>query len=185
MSDTPESGDKDPERNRFTARASRMAKVGANLSGAALAFGAARVFGGGDDGDLNGSRGRIKRSAGSVQRSLDEGGADARPPFQTFSRRNMPMNWRRLQANAPSMGWNFVQRRMQSELGPEWGGMFAGFGRDAAHAASLGQVHKAKLHDGRFAACKLQYPDMASAVESDISQLKGLGGLFKRMWTAR
>ncbi|MEM8921133.1 MAG: AarF/ABC1/UbiB kinase family protein, partial [Pseudomonadota bacterium] len=86
-----------------------------------------------------------------------------------------------LQAHAPSMGWNFVQRRMRAELGDEWGGKFAAFGREAAHAASLGQVHKAKLHDGRLVACKLQYPEMASAVENDLSQLRTLMGLYKRL----
>lgn len=179
MSDTPESGDKDPERNRFTARASRMAKVGANLSGAALAFGAARVFGGNEDGEQRVAR-ALKEALGRSKGPLMKV-AQMLATVPDFLPPEYADELASLQANAPSMGWNFVQRRMQSELGPEWGGMFAGFGRDAAHAASLGQVHKAKLHDGRFAACKLQYPDMASAVESDIGQLKTLVGLFKRM----
>ncbi|MEO1306067.1 MAG: AarF/UbiB family protein, partial [Pseudomonadota bacterium] len=46
-------------------------------------------------------------------------------------------------------------------------------------------VHLAKarvtLHDGREVACKLQYPDMSSAVESDVGQLKLMLGMFKRM----
>ncbi len=67
-----------------------------------------------------------------------------------------------LQANAPPMGWNFVRRRMVSELGTDWQGKFALFGHDAAAAASLGQVHRATLHDGTDVACKLQYPDMPS-----------------------
>ena len=67
-----------------------------------------------------------------------------------------------LQANAPPMGWNFVRRRMASELGPDWQTKFASFGHEAAAAASLGQVHRARLHDGTDVACKLQYPDMPS-----------------------
>src|SRR5580698_11240697 len=47
-----------------------------------------------------------------------------------------------LQANAPPMGWNFVRRRMVSELGTDWQTKFAQFGHDAAAAASLGQVHR-------------------------------------------
>ncbi len=77
-----------------------------------------------------------------------------------------------LQADAPSMGWPFVKRRMTAELGPDWEKKFAHFERTAAHAASLGQVHRARLADGAELACKLQYPDMESAVEADLAQLK-------------
>jgi predicted unusual protein kinase regulating ubiquinone biosynthesis (AarF/ABC1/UbiB family) len=77
-----------------------------------------------------------------------------------------------LQSNAPPMGWPFVRRRMQSELGPAWQSRFKTFGQDAAAAASLGQVHRAILPDGREVACKLQYPDMPSVVEADLRQLK-------------
>ena len=54
-----------------------------------------------------------------------------------------------LQANAPAMGWNFVRRRMASELGPDWQCTFRSFTHEAAAAAeSLGQVHRATLPDG-------------------------------------
>src|SRR5690242_21199710 len=62
-----------------------------------------------------------------------------------------------LQANAPAMGWNFVRRRMASELGPDWQSKFRSFGEQAAAAASLGQVHRATLPNGTDVACKLQY----------------------------
>ncbi len=86
-----------------------------------------------------------------------------------------------LQANAPPMGWNFVRRRMASELGPGWESKFASFGRDAAAAASLGQVHRARLKDGTDVACKLQYPDMASTVEADLRQLRLAMAIYHRM----
>jgi predicted unusual protein kinase regulating ubiquinone biosynthesis (AarF/ABC1/UbiB family) len=79
------------------------------------------------------------------------------------------------------MGRPFVERRMRAELGEHWLGRFASFDLDAAHAASLGQVHRAAAHDGRALACKLQYPDMASAVEADLGQLRTLLSLFKSM----
>jgi predicted unusual protein kinase regulating ubiquinone biosynthesis (AarF/ABC1/UbiB family) len=88
-----------------------------------------------------------------------------------------------LQANAPPMGWNFVRRRMQSELGPDWQGKFADFSQTANSAASLGQVHRATLPDGTDVACKLQYPDMASTVESDLRQLRLALSLYRRMDT--
>ncbi len=86
-----------------------------------------------------------------------------------------------LQSNAPAMGWAFVRRRMQGELGPAWQSRFKSFGQEAAAAASLGQVHRATLPDGREVACKLQYPDMPSVVEADLRQLKMALGVFRRM----
>jgi len=86
-----------------------------------------------------------------------------------------------LQANAPAMGWNFVRRRMASELGPEWRSKFAAFDQEASAAASLGQVHRARLPDGTDVACKLQYPDMASTVEADLRQLRLAMAVYARM----
>lgn len=77
-----------------------------------------------------------------------------------------------LQSQAPAMGWAFVKRRMQGELGPDWSARFGDFSREACAAASLGQVHRATLLDGRLAACKLQYPHMAATMEADLTQLK-------------
>jgi len=85
-----------------------------------------------------------------------------------------------LQSDAPSMGWSFVRRRMQAELGPGWEARFKVFEREAAAAASLGQVHRATGLDGRQLACKLQYPDMRSTVEADLGQLRLILGIFER-----
>ena len=87
----------------------------------------------------------------------------------------------KLQSNAPPMGWAFVRRRMQGELGPAWQSKFAAFGQEAAAAASLGQVHRARLKNGAEVACKLQYPDMPSTVEADLRQVRLAMGLYHRM----
>ncbi|MBN9010758.1 MAG: AarF/ABC1/UbiB kinase family protein, partial [Rhizobiales bacterium] len=87
----------------------------------------------------------------------------------------------KLQSAAPPMGPAFVARRMQAELGPDWAKRFRSFDREPAAAASLGQVHKAVSLDGRRLACKLQYPDMASAVEADLGQLGMILSLQRRM----
>ncbi len=86
-----------------------------------------------------------------------------------------------LQSNAPAMGWNFVRRRMASELGPDWRSRFLAFSQTASAAASLGQVHRATLPDGREVACKLQYPDMPSTVEADLRQLRLAMAVYHRM----
>ncbi|MGB8363733.1 MAG: ABC1 kinase family protein [Rhizomicrobium sp.] len=77
-----------------------------------------------------------------------------------------------LQTSAPAMGAAFVRRRMAAELGADWEKKFKRFDREAAAAASLGQVHRAVAKDGRLLACKLQYPNMAAAVDSDVRQFK-------------
>jgi predicted unusual protein kinase regulating ubiquinone biosynthesis (AarF/ABC1/UbiB family) len=85
-----------------------------------------------------------------------------------------------LQADAPSMGWLFVKRRMAAELGPGWQQRFASFEHEATRAASLGQVHRAVGRDGRVLAAKLQYPDMGAAVEADLAQLRLAMSVYER-----
>jgi predicted unusual protein kinase regulating ubiquinone biosynthesis (AarF/ABC1/UbiB family) len=69
---------------------------------------------------------------------------------------------------------------MAAELGPDWERRFRHFEHEAAAAASLGQVHRATGLDGRLLACKLQYPDMASAVEADLRQLRLIFAIYRR-----
>ncbi len=85
-----------------------------------------------------------------------------------------------LQADAPSMGWLFVKRRMKSELGENWENKFKTFDKLASAAASLGQVHFAESLDGESLACKLQYPDMGSAVQADLNQLKFIFSIYEK-----
>jgi predicted unusual protein kinase regulating ubiquinone biosynthesis (AarF/ABC1/UbiB family) len=87
----------------------------------------------------------------------------------------------KLQSEAPPMGAAFVKRRMQAELGPNWQSRFGSFELNPAAAASLGQVHRAATKDGEKLACKLQYPDMQSAVEADLKQLELVFAVHRRM----
>ena len=84
-----------------------------------------------------------------------------------------------LQSNAPPMGWLFVKRRMATELSQDWQKKFKEFDKEATRAASLGQVHKALLNNDASVACKLQYPDMQSAVSADLSQLKMIFSIYQ------
>src|SRR5258708_34773959 len=79
------------------------------------------------------------------------------------------------------MGWAFVKRRMMAELGSDWSKRFAQFEHHPAAAASLGQVHRGRAHDGAELACKLQCPDMQSAVEADLRQLDLIFAIHRRM----
>jgi predicted unusual protein kinase regulating ubiquinone biosynthesis (AarF/ABC1/UbiB family) len=178
MTDAPETPPiHDPERDRLTARVGRIASVGANLAGAGIAAGAARLFGG-DEADRQIAQAlklALGRSKGPLMKVAQMMATipDLLPP-------DLAEAFAELQTNAPPMGWPFVQRRMRGELGPGWESKFASFEREAVAAASLGQVHRATLPDGRAVAIKLQYPDMASAVEADIQQLNNLAGAYRR-----
>lgn len=168
----------DPERNRLAARLGRAAKVGATLSGAAAAYGRARLFGG-DDSE--------KRIAAALRAALGQTKgplmkiAQMLATVPDFLPPEYAEELTKLQAHAPAMGPTFVERRMRVELGPDWRSRFQSFDTQAAHAASLGQVHRAWGLDGRALACKLQYPEMSSAVESDLVQLNAILALVKSM----
>ena len=167
MNDTP-----DPERNRITARIGRVARVGANMTGAV----GARVMGRDQAALARALRVALGQSKGPLMKV-----AQLLSTIPDLLPEAYAEEFRKLQANAPAMGWPFVQRRMRAELGADWQTKFESFEREAAAAASLGQVHRAVSRDGEKLACKLQYPDMASAVEADVGQLRTLLSLFKTM----
>jgi predicted unusual protein kinase regulating ubiquinone biosynthesis (AarF/ABC1/UbiB family) len=168
----------DQEQNRFSARAARYARVGANIGGIAARFAGARLFGLDLDRDRNAAElavalGGLKGPIMKVAQLLSTI-PDALPP-------EYAAELAKLQSEAPPMGWAFVKRRMGAELGNDWQGKFAQFEHHPAAAASLGQVHRARAHDGSDLACKLQYPDMQSAVEADLQQLGLLFAIQRRM----
>ncbi len=168
----------DPERDRLSGRMRRMAQVGAGLAGAGAAYGANRLMGGDDArarnakllrealGQLKGPLMKIAQMSATIP--------DLLPP-------EFAAELAELQTNAPPMGRGFVRRRMAAELGADWESKFKSFEHEAAAAASLGQVHKAVGHDGRLLAVKLQYPEMQSAVEMDLSQMRTLMALGRQM----
>lgn len=168
----------DAERNRFSGRASRYAKVGGNVSGIAAKMIGARLFGGSIDHDKNAAE--ITKALGNLKGPLMKVAQllstipDALPAEYAGELAS-------LQSSAPPMGYPFVKRRMAAELGPDWLSRFRRFDKVPAAAASLGQVHKAETHDGDEVACKLQYPDMDSAIEADLKQLSLIFSLHKRM----
>lgn len=150
-------------------RLGRYAKVGASVGGLAAKLAGQRYLGFTLDRDKHASE--LRAALGGLKGPLMKAAQllatipDALPP--EYAR-----ELAQLQANAPAMGWAFVRRRMATELGPDWQAKFRKFDKEASFAASLGQVHRAVLPAGTGVACKLQYPDMASALEADLNQLK-------------
>src|SRR5438094_6139724 len=169
---------RDEEANRFSARAKRYASVSRNVGGVAARMAGARFFGLDLDrvknaaelaAALGGLKGPIMKVA-QLMATIP----DALPP-------EYAAELTKLQSEAPPMGWAFVKRRMMAELGPDWQAKFASFEHHPAAAASLGQVHRARAQDGAALACKLQYPDMQSAVEADLRQLQLIFAIHRRM----
>ena len=158
----------------------RFARVGAGLSGAAAAIGANAIRGGGDLdarnaravkealGQLKGPLMKVAQMATTVPdllppefaagagRAADERAADER-------RVRAPPDGRRARRRTGAPG------SPSSTCTP-------------AAAASLGQVHRATALDGRALAVKLQYPDMQSAVESDLGQMRAVMAVGRQMF---
>ena len=169
---------KDEEENRLAARAARYVRVGTNVGAVAARVASQRIFGL-DANDsknaaalaaaLGGLKGPIMKVA-QLMATIPE----ALPP-------EYAQELAQLQSQAPPMGPAFVRRRMVAELGPDWAARFRSFEPQPAASASLGQVHRAIGRDGEALAAKLQYPDMQSAVEADLNQLKVVFALHARM----
>lgn len=165
------------EDNSLPGRVKRYAKVGGAVGGFAARLAGQRYLGLKADPskgaeDLRAALGGLKGPLMKVAQILSTI-PDALP--KEYAR-----ELAQLQANAPHMGWPFVKRRMTAELGADWQSRFTAFDREAAAAASLGQVHKAESLEGEPLACKLQYPDMSSVVEADLKQLKLIFSLYRR-----
>jgi predicted unusual protein kinase regulating ubiquinone biosynthesis (AarF/ABC1/UbiB family) len=77
------------------------------------------------------------------------------------------------QYSAPPLSYPLVVRTFKRELGREPTGVFETFEHQAAHAASIGQVHRA-TKDGRTYAVKVQYPGVADSLKSDLAVIKPL-----------
>lgn len=165
------------EKGKLGGRIRRYAKVSKTVTGLAARVAGEKYLGLSIDrpeharhlmeslGDLKGPLLKVAQLLATIPNAL--------PPEYAFE-------LQKLQSQAPSMGWLFVRRRMRAELGDDWERKFKSFEKEAAAAASLGQVHRAVTLGGEKVACKLQYPDMISAVEADLKQLQFVFALFEK-----
>ncbi len=90
-----------------------------------------------------------------------------------------------LQFQAPPMHYALIREQLIEELGdPE--DVFEHFDEQAIAAASIGQVHRARLKTGEEVAVKVQYPGIARTIRSDLRNLKSMMRpfLFNENWRA-
>jgi predicted unusual protein kinase regulating ubiquinone biosynthesis (AarF/ABC1/UbiB family) len=83
----------------------------------------------------------------------------------------------KLRTSAPPMSWKRVHGVLEEEWEEPVESLFEDFEHDAAAAASIGQVHRATLPDGRAVAVKIQYPGVARALRADLQN----AGMILRM----
>ncbi len=90
-----------------------------------------------------------------------------------------------LQAQAPYLPYERIRARIEEELEGSIEELFSSFDPEPMAAASLGQVHRARLHDGMEVAVKVQYPDIDRTIHSDLANVKTMltaSGVFGRAY---
>ncbi|MDY6816389.1 MAG: AarF/ABC1/UbiB kinase family protein [Pseudomonadota bacterium] len=101
---------------------------------------------------------------------------------QDFLPREFSEALEKLQKEAPPMPFEVIVGQIESELGKPLGELYE-YVQEAPYAsASIGQVHRARLHDGTDVIIKVQYPGVDESCDSDLKQLRmtlRLGGLLK------
>ena len=88
-----------------------------------------------------------------------------------------------LQSDAPPMSYHLVEEVFEREFGRPPSKVFRTFEREPFAAASIGQVHRATLHDGTRVAVKVQYPGVREAIGHDLANvgmLIGMAGVVSR-----
>lgn len=81
---------------------------------------------------------------------------------------------------APTVSFEAMRRVVEEDYGAPLDSMFAEFESEPVAAASIGQVYRARLHDGRVVAVKVQYPGIDAAVRADLKNLN----MFRKVLTS-
>jgi predicted unusual protein kinase regulating ubiquinone biosynthesis (AarF/ABC1/UbiB family) len=83
-----------------------------------------------------------------------------------------------LRDSAPTVSFDDMRAVVEKELGKPLSEAFVDFSPEPIAAASIGQVYRATLHDGRIVAVKVQYPGIEAAVRADLKNLT----MFAKFW---
>jgi predicted unusual protein kinase regulating ubiquinone biosynthesis (AarF/ABC1/UbiB family) len=158
-----------PPSSRLT-RLRKLAGLGAQLGSDAIARGVKRLTGSDPSAIGKGTAEKLVETLGDLKGAAMKLGQAASMDPDLF-----PPEVRavlaRLQNEAPPMAFERVAAVLEEELGGSPDELFAEFSREPMAAASLGQVHRARLRDGRDVVVKVQYPGIDQALRSDIDNL--------------
>ena len=86
-----------------------------------------------------------------------------------------------LQDRMPPRSWSEIEKAITRELGQRPTDVFAEIEREPVAAASIAQVHRARLHDGREVAVKVRYPDIENLVATDLAVLEQIVKAIARL----
>src|SRR5438132_10149493 len=86
-----------------------------------------------------------------------------------------------LQDSMPARPWSQIEKTITRELGRRPADVFAQIEREPVAAASIAQVHRGRLHDGREVAVKVQYPDIENLVATDLAVLEQIVKAIARL----
>jgi ubiquinone biosynthesis protein len=149
------------------------------LSSYALAWSLSRLFG----------RTFLERAHEKNARRLATGFSELRGVFikmgqvmsvlGSFLPRAYGVALERLQDKVPPRPFSEVRGRLVESLGPDALARFESFSETPIAAASLAQVHRARLHDGRDVAVKVLYPGIEKLIRRDLAVLWGALPLLK------
>ena len=152
------------------ARLRRLAGLGAQIGTDALSRGVKRLAGADPSSMGKGTAEKLVETLGDLKGAAMKLGQAASMDPDLF-----PAEVRailaRLQNEAPPMPFERVAAVIEDELGGSPAELFAEFSREPMAAASLGQVHRARLRGGREVVVKVQYPGIDQALRSDIDNL--------------
>lgn len=99
----------------------------------------------------------------------------------SFAMESLPENARsmleRLQMDAPPMAFAIARDVIEKDLGKPLAELFRSFDEEPLAAASIGQVHAARMHDGTEVVVKVQYPGVADAIATDLRASGGLAAM--------
>src|SRR5271165_846712 len=158
-----------PPSSRFK-RLSKLAGLGAALGTDVVSRGVKRLAGADPTGLSAGAAEKLVATLGDLKGAVMKLGQVASMDPDLF-----PPEIRailsRLQNEAPPMAFPTVRRVVEKELGAPLQALYREFTETPLAAASLGQVHRAWLLDGREVVVKVQYPGIDRALKSDIDNL--------------
>jgi ABC1 atypical kinase-like domain len=90
-------------------------------------------------------------------------------------------NLSELQDRVPPQPWAVIEDVVSREIGSPIPETFQEFEHEPIASASIAQVHRARLADGRAVAVKVQYPGIKALIEADLSALEGIFGEISRL----
>ena len=187
--------DKPPrEQNLPTGRVQRLARVGRTAAGAAIKGAGTRTanVARSDEASAKALERRQVETAKQIVKVLGGMKGAAMKLGQVLSfldvglvpeeyREEFQAELAKLRDSAPTVSFQKMQKVIEEELGESVNSAFADFDPEPIAAASIGQVYRARLDDGREVAVKVQYPGVGDAVRADMQNLGIILRLFKRM----